>query len=226
MNLSFATAPLSEQIATHLTEQIVFGTLPPEEKINETYWANTLNVSTNSLREAIKILESKHLVEVKPRRGTWVCGVSRDQAKQLYDFLFMLFAELAARAANNWQEDELEELAKILPLLTESYEKNDIARGHQIVFEALPQMLVFARNDYMAKTIMDFVPLLQRYSYLALVEETSELSVSLATFQQLLSNVMSRNGEAAAQTILEYGQAQCQIVLGALEKREQQAEKA
>jgi len=225
MNLSFATAPLSEQIATHLTEQIVFGNLPPGEKINETYWANTLNVSTNSLREAIKVLESKHLIEVKPRRGAWVCSVSQSQAKQLYDFLFMLFAELAARAANNWQEDELEELAKILPLLTESYEKNDIARGHQIVFEALPQMLIFARNDYMAKTIMDFVPLLQRYSYLALVEETSELSVSLATFQQLLNNVISRNGKAAAQTILEYGRAQCQIVLGALEKREQQAEK-
>src|SRR5699024_2773091 len=106
MNLSFATAPLSEQIATHLTEQIVFGNLPPGEKINETYWANTLNVSTNSLREAIKVLESKHLIEVKPRRGAWVCSVSQSQAKQLYDFLFMLFAELAARAANNWQEED------------------------------------------------------------------------------------------------------------------------
>src|SRR5690625_7993674 len=86
-------------------------------------------------------------------------------------------------------------------------------------------MLTFARNDYMAKTIMDFVPLLQRYSYLALVEETSELSVSLATFQQLLSNVMQRTSEAAASTILKYGKAQCQIVQGALKKRNKQAER-
>src|SRR5690625_6023880 len=121
MNLSFATAPLSEQIAAHLTEQIVFGTLPPGEKVNETYWANSLNVSTNSLREAIKILESKHLVKIQPRRGTWVCSVSQEQAKQPSDFLLMLFAELAARAAHHCHEDDLEELAKMSPLLFECY---------------------------------------------------------------------------------------------------------
>src|SRR5699024_12620260 len=88
-----------------------------------------------------------------------------------------------------------------------------------------PPAPIYTLSLHDALPILDFVPLLQRYSYLALVEETSELSVSLATFQQLLNNVISRNGKAAAQTILEYGRAQCQIVLGALEKREQQAEK-
>lgn len=226
MEFSFSAAPLSEQITQHLTHQIVIGQLAPAEKISESDWASKLNVSTNSLREALKILESKHLVEVKPRRGTWVCGVSESQAEQLYDFLFTLFAELAARAAANWQEGELEKLSAMLPVLQECYEKNDIARGHQVVFEALPYMLVFARNDYMAKTIMDFVPLLQRYSYLALVEQTSELNVSLHTFQQLLTHVISRNSEAAAQVILQYGKSQCEIVRGALSKREQQTEEA
>lgn len=226
MSFSFSAAPLSEQITAHLTQQIVFGALAPGEKINESHWANLLNVSTNSLREAVKILESKHLVEVKPRRGAWVCGVSEEQAEQLYDFLFMLFAELAARAANTWQAGELDDLAAILPLLVDCYEKNDISRGHQIVFEALPNMLKFAHNNYMAKTIMDFVPLLQRYSYLALIEETSELNVSLMTFQQLLSSVLARDSQGAADTILRYGKAQCRIVLGALAKRNQQTAKA
>src|SRR5690625_4932614 len=125
MTLTFSTASLSEQISTHLAQQIITGHLAPEEKINEAYWSRQLNVSTNSLREALKILESKHLVEIKPRRGTWVCGVSQDQAEQLYDFLFMLFAELAARAAVHWQANELEELAVILPELADCYAKND-----------------------------------------------------------------------------------------------------
>ena len=63
------------------------------------------------------------------------------------------------------------------------------------------------------------MPLLRRYSNLALKEETSELSVSLAIFQNLLRNVLARQAEAAAADIREYGDKQCQIVLRAVAKR-------
>jgi len=212
---------LSDQIAEHITQEIVFDRLLPGEKLNEMALAKQLDVSTNSLREAIKILESRHLVVIKPRRGSWVCGVSQEEATELYDFIFLLFSELASRAASTWQEGELDDLIEIPPLLAEQHARNDVAGAHNIVFQFLPKMLRFTRNSYMGRTIISLIPLLQRYSYIALQEETSEFEVSLAIFNDLLANVLSRNAAAAAENILQYGQNQCQIVLRALQKREE-----
>ena len=43
--------------------------------------------------------------------------------------------------------------------------------------------------------------------------------MSLRIFQNLLRNILSRNAEAAAADIREYGDKQCQIVLRAIAKR-------
>lgn len=212
---------LSDQIAEHITQEIVFDRLLPGEKINEPALSKQLDVSTNSLREAIKILESRHLVVIKPRRGSWVCGVSQKEATALYDFIFLLFSQLAARAAKTWEEGELDDLMEILPLLADSHERGDVAGAHNIVFQFLPKMMRFTRNNYMSRAILSLIPLLQRYSYIALQEETSELEVSLAIFNDLLANVVSRDATAAAESIALYGQNQCQIVLRALQKREE-----
>lgn len=220
LKTSFSTASLSEQIAEHLTRQIVEESLPPNTKINEAYWSQTLDVSVNSLREALKILETKSLIEIKPRKGAWVCDVTQKQATELYDFIFMLLADLARRAANDWQLGELDDLQDALASLVENYQKGDLTGSHQVIFAALPSMLRFTRNAYMTKTILDFIPLLQRYSYIALQEKTSELDITLMTFHQLLNSVINGDAEEAARQITEYGKNQCQTVVDALQKRE------
>ncbi|HLR16942.1 MAG TPA: GntR family transcriptional regulator [Alcanivoracaceae bacterium] len=217
---------LSDQIAEYITEEIVFNRLLPGEKLNELALSKQLKVSTNSLREAFKIMESRSLVVIKARRGSWVCGVSEKEAEELYDFVFLLFSKLAARAATNWQEGELDDLVEMLPQLTECHERNDIAGAHKLVFRFIPKMMRFARNDYMAKTILSYMPLLKRYSYIALQEERSEFAASLATFNNLLVNVLKRDAAAAEEKILQYGHNQCQIVLRALKKRMAETEKA
>lgn len=64
----------------------------------------------------------------------------------------------------------------------------------------------FVNNRYWADDIRDLLPLLQRYSYMALIEETTEFGQTLETFTQLLTSVMQRNREAASTVIRNYGQ--------------------
>ena len=219
MKTSLKATSLSEQIAEHLGGQIIRGELAPGARLPEAELAKSLNVSTNSLREAFRVLEGRHLIEIQPRRGARVCEMSEEQVRELYDFLFLLLAELAARAARNWQAGELEELTQLVPLLQERFEANDVAGAHEAVFEHLPAMLDFGRNTYMARTIADMIPLLQRCSYIALTEETTEFGVSITIFQRLLTNVLQRKDAAAAADISEYGENQCRIVLRAIAKR-------
>lgn len=210
---------LSEQIAEHLGDRIIRGELAPGAKLPESELAKQLNVSTNSLREAFRVLEGRHLIEIQPRRGARVCEVNEEQVRELYDFLFLLLSQLAARAAETWQAGEVEELAELVPQLEERHEHGDLAGAHQLVFQWLPDMLRFARNTYMARTISDMIPLLQRYSFIALTEETTEFDVSITIFQRLLGNVLMRKAEDAAAAISEYGENQCRIVLRAIAKR-------
>ena len=212
-------ATLSEQLADHLGQRIIRGELAPGERLPEQELSRELDVSTNSLREAFRLLEKRHLIEHQARRGARVREVTEDEVRDLYDFLFLLLGHLASQAAANWQEGELDELVRLLPELEHHHRNNDVASAHEVAFEVVYRALKFADNRYLRGDIEDLIPLLQRYSYMALQEETTEFDVSLAIFQRLMTNVMNRDTEAAAADIREYGANQCRIVLRALAKR-------
>lgn len=57
---------LAEQIAHHLAERIIRGELKERERIQEQKVTQTLNVSRGSVREALLILERRHLVNILP----------------------------------------------------------------------------------------------------------------------------------------------------------------
>ena len=218
--MNIRSASLSEQIARHLADQIVRWELAPGAHLVELELARQLDVSTNSLREAFRLLERQHLIEIQPRRGARVCDVTETQVRELYDFLFLLLSELAGRAARTWQGDQMADLAAMLPQFERFHAANDIGAAHEVAFRFVSIAVQrFSGNHYLAEDIEDLLPLLRRYSFLALKEETSELDVSLLIFQNLLRNVLARNAEAAAADIREYGDKQCQIVLRAIAKR-------
>lgn len=210
---------LSEQIADHLSDRIIRGELLPGQRLPETELARQLDVSTNSLREAFRLVEKRHLIDVQARRGARVREINDRQVRELYDFLFLLLGQLAARAAERWQPGELDDLIARVAEMGEHFAEGDVAAFHDTAFQFIREGLRFAGNSYLMDAIEDLLPQLQRFSYLALQEETTELDVSLAIFGRLVENVVSRRAEAAASDIQEYGANQCQIVLRALAKR-------
>ena len=60
---------LSEQIAKHISEQIIRGELVEGERIQELRIASELDVSRGSVREALLILERTQLIEIFPAFG-------------------------------------------------------------------------------------------------------------------------------------------------------------
>ncbi|KZX82005.1 GntR family transcriptional regulator, partial [Alcanivorax sp. HI0013] len=170
--MSLKAVSLSEQIAQHLAEQIITGTLAPGARLPENELAKQLDVSTNSLREAFRVLEKQHLIELQPRKGARVCDVSDEQVHDLYDFLFMLLSRLAAQAASNWMPGQIEDLVEMLPQLEQHYQGNDLPAAHQLAFRFVELATErFANNRYLADDIIDLIPLLKRYTFIALQEE-------------------------------------------------------
>ncbi|TVP56972.1 MAG: GntR family transcriptional regulator [Halomonadaceae bacterium] len=210
---------LGEQIADHLAQEIILGRLGPRERLREAELARELDVSTNSLREAFRLLQGRHLVEIQPRRGARVCDVTEAHVRDLYDFLFLLLSRLAGRVAERWQGNELAAIENLAATMEERGRQGDVVAVHDLAFQLLRAGLAFTRNRYLIDAIEDLMPLLQRYSYIALREETAELAVTLNCMQQLVSCISLRDVAGAAGYLGDYGENQCQVVLRAVAKQ-------
>ncbi len=210
---------LSEQIARHIASQIIHGERVPLERLPESELAKELDVSTNSLREAFRLLQSWHLVETQPRKGTRVCDVSEGHVRDLYEFLFLLLGRLAGDVAENWREGDLGRITELVREFEARVQADDREKGHDLAFQLAREGLRFTGNRYLTDAIEDLLPLLQRYSFMALQEETTELEVSLACMQQIVDAIFQRDAARAAALLREYGDNQCQVVLRAVAKR-------
>ncbi len=78
---------ITEQIADHLADQIILGNLAGGTRIQELKIANQLEVSRGSVREALLILERRHLIEIVPRKGAVVNEMVADEVLELVDVL-------------------------------------------------------------------------------------------------------------------------------------------
>jgi DNA-binding GntR family transcriptional regulator len=75
---------LSHQIRDTLVRQIVAGELNPGERLVETRMAAVFGTSQAPVREALRELETFGLVEIKPRRGTFVRAFVRETLHESY----------------------------------------------------------------------------------------------------------------------------------------------
>ena len=73
-----------EEIRNAIREAIFSGELNPGDRIIETYWAKTLNVSQGPVREAIRDLEAAGLVETIPFKGSHVRIMTKKDIQDNY----------------------------------------------------------------------------------------------------------------------------------------------
>jgi len=76
---------LSEQVARHLENMIAFEQLSSGDRIHESNMAKELDVSHGAVREALLMLEKRHLVRNVPRKGAFVTTLDEDFVRSLYE---------------------------------------------------------------------------------------------------------------------------------------------
>ncbi len=83
-------ADLSEQTYTILREGILTRKLRPRERISVDEVARTLGVSRTPVMDALKRLAGDGLVEIVPRRGTFVTELTARDVAELFDIRIMI----------------------------------------------------------------------------------------------------------------------------------------
>ena len=105
---------LVDQLVERLEEAIMNGELPPGHRLSEQTLAENLGVSRSPLREALRQLEGRRLVERVPNVGARVTMTVGRDLEEILVIRECLEAHAAKLAATNMTDAELEELEDLL----------------------------------------------------------------------------------------------------------------
>lgn len=211
---------LSEQIAQHLAERIIRGELKERERIQEQKVTQAMNVSRGSVREALLILERRHLINILPRRGAQVSELTPQHVRSLYTLMMELYILLAYAVAERWRsEEELEPFRAIQMRLAEARQREDIFAFVDASFAIMQAAYPFADNPYLQQTLENLRPAIARTYYIALERRRGQMGQFGAVFDELLGAVVARDQANVRDVLTGYCQQNCELVLAALAER-------
>jgi len=211
---------LAEQIAHHLAERIIRGELKELERIQEQKVTQSLNVSRGSVREALLILERRHLINILPRRGAQVTALTPHNVQSLYALVIELYILLANAVAERWKaESDLAPMIAIQQNLIDSSQRQDIGSFVVLSFDVMRAAFPFANNPYLEETLENLRPAISRTYHLALERRKSEMDQFLMTFTTLLQAVIARDQAQIREVLNAYGKHNCKLVLATLAER-------
>ncbi|WP_110991812.1 GntR family transcriptional regulator [Pseudomonas sichuanensis] len=208
---------LSEQIAHYLAERIIRGELAPGERIQEQKVTQALNVSRGSVREALLILERRHLVAILPRRGAHVTELDENSVRSLCALMGEFYILLGNAVALHWRtEADLRPFLEIQQRLAQAHAKQDIKAFVADSFAVMRAAYPFANNPYLQETVENLQPAMSRAYYLALDQRQANMVDYLNLFARLLEAVVARDQQRIREVLTAYCQRSCELVLAAL----------
>lgn len=115
LTLNASTAvTLADRVLQTIQQQIVAGELAPGSKLNEGELAAAHGISRGPLREAIRRLEARRLVEIVPNSGARVVCLSYEQLVSVYETREALEGMACRLAAQRIARSEVESLHQLL----------------------------------------------------------------------------------------------------------------
>jgi DNA-binding GntR family transcriptional regulator len=198
-----ATRLVAERAYEELRDRVVTLHLPPGTVLREDELMQEMGIGRTPLREAVKRLALENLVEVQPRRGTFVTAVEAADIQNITEVraeLEAYAAELAALRLDPETRATAEALVQELEALDGGGDQERLMRFderiHRFTWEA-------ARNPHLTQTLERYFTHSLRIWYLVL-DRVPTLAHSVHDQTQLLEAILDRNGSHARTIMHEH----------------------
>ncbi|HEY5645856.1 MAG TPA: GntR family transcriptional regulator [Pseudomonadales bacterium] len=202
MNFEPATT-LTEQIADHLGAEIIHGRLKPGTRIQELRVAGELGVSRGSVREALLILESRHLIDIVPRRGAVVSSFDSHEIADLSEVFAELqslcFSKLAA-LPNADLSDRVSAIDAMGQAVADGDEEAVLAARRQFLLAGVALL----RSAYLAAVLKGLIPAGMRLQHLVAAHPAYDPRDTLRYHQALLDAIAAGQQERVRELVRAY----------------------
>ena len=209
---------LTEQVATHLENLIAFNQLKGGQRIYEGPMAKELSVSHGSVREALLVLEKRHLVRSIPRKGTFVTELDEHFVKSLYETLLMYLTNTGIKLVRGWKQEDIDRMESLYDRMDECFQKGQLMAFLDIGIEYTQASLAYADNYFIVSAINDLWPSAKRCAFVALQQGNPVLKENLNHMRHSLDTIKERDEASLIKILKEYADQQCQQVLKSISK--------
>lgn len=201
---------LREQAYESIKHDILVGDLIPGSPISEAERAERLGISRTPVREALMALAQDGLVEVFPKRGTFVARLSARDVRESFELREAIETACARLAAERRTEQDIEMMRAALhgepvPSLDTSYVR--AADFHGLIVRA-------AQNRYLTQAFDGTASRIDLASRLAARIEAHNPPDS--THRAVLEAIVRGDGEAAAEAMRRHIRGHAEALLANL----------
>ncbi|KEF30248.1 Transcriptional regulator, GntR family [Marinobacter nitratireducens] len=217
MNAFKPKETLTEQVARHIENLIVFGQLGSGERIFEASMAKQMDVSHGSVREALLLLEKRHLVRNVPRKGAFVTPLDEFFVRSLHETLELYLTHTGRKLARLWQPADMARLESLYQKMNDSFQNNDLMTFLELGVEYTQASLAYADNYFIVSAIDDLWPSARRCAFVAFQHGGKQiLEDNLAHMQESIEAIKSRDEDRLTDILHRFALQQCQQVLDAI----------
>ncbi|MES2031736.1 MAG: GntR family transcriptional regulator [Pseudomonadota bacterium] len=151
----FAPRTLPDQVAEELGAEIVSGRRKAGERLVELDLARDFGVSRGPIREAIRILERRRLVDIFPRRGAYIRPLSLKSVADLFNVRTALSMLAVRTMATSPVESFIDTLARRCDELRALVESNDPMSFARTTTRAVKTIARGSGNDLLVELLTD-----------------------------------------------------------------------
>lgn len=193
--------PITRVLRDALEDDIVNGRIKPGDRLSEAALAERFDVSRTPVREALRYLVSSGLVEIIPKRGTYVSKVSLPQLVEMFEVMAELegmCARLAARRITDAEAKALQDALLACKIAADAQDTDTYYYENEIFHDCIYNA---SHNSFLAQQARQLQARLKPYRRLQL-KVRNRMRGSLEEHRLIVSAIMAGD-EAAAERLIE-----------------------
>lgn len=198
-----APTALYQEVAERLRQRIFAHELTPGMWIDEQKLAEQYGISRTPLREALKVLASEGLVDLRPRRGCYVTEISPKDLDDIFPLMAMLEGRCAAEAVKRAKAADIKALSAIHDRLEAAARDGRIDAFFEANQEFHRKIQEVANNRWTLSVIQDLRKVL-KLSRLHSLSLEGRLQQSLDEHRAIMAAFVAKDQALAEQTMHDH----------------------
>ncbi|WP_342590940.1 GntR family transcriptional regulator [Proteiniclasticum aestuarii] len=215
--------PLNEIVFEGLRIAIIKGIIPVGERINESVYAEKMNISRTPVREALRRIQEEGLVEYVPHYGVVVKKITIEDAVEIYQIRKALDILATQNAMKIMTEEQFDEMKALLEKTDEADTRGDYKEVIELSRQFNDMIYEFCRMPRLDVIVKKLRQYLMRFRDISLTENDRRRK-ALDEHWLLYQNMRQKNYEQVAIITSEHLDYSEKFILKEMRRIEEEAD--
>lgn len=215
--------PLNEIVFEGLRIAIIKGIIPVGERINESVYAEKMNISRTPVREALRRIQEEGLVEYVPHYGVVVKKITIEDAVEIYQIRKALDILATQNAMKIMTEEQFDEMKALLEKTDEADARGDYKEVIELSRQFNDMIYEFCRMPRLDVIVKKLRQYLMRFRDISLTENDRRRK-ALDEHWLLYQNMRQKNYEQVAIITSEHLDYSEKFILKEMRRIEEEAD--